>query len=71
MGKSTQQEWKLRGAYYTPTAIAEFLTNWAIRNPKDKILEPSCGDGTFIAAASKLIGEDGAITGIEIAPKEA
>lgn len=71
MGKSIQQERKLRGAYYTPPAIAEFLTNWAIRSPKDDVLEPSCGDGTFVAAASKLVGEDGAITGIEIAPEEA
>jgi len=66
-----QQERKLRGAYYTPPAIAKFLTHWAIRSPKDEVLEPSCGDGTFVAAASQMIGKEGGITGIEISSEEA
>lgn len=39
---------KLRGGYYTPVPIANFLSNWAIDSDTEKILEPSCGDGNFI-----------------------
>lgn len=46
---------KLRGGYYTPKAIVEYITNWAIRSKTDTVLEPSCGDGVFIeTACSKL-----------------
>ena len=37
---------KLRGGYYTPDKISEFIAEWAIRNASDSVLEPSCGDGT-------------------------
>lgn len=40
---------KLRGAYYTPPAIASFLLRWGLSDSKDAdILEPSCGDGVFL-----------------------
>jgi adenine-specific DNA-methyltransferase len=39
---------KLRGGYYTPKSITEFISRWAIRDKDDIVLEPSCGDGTFI-----------------------
>ncbi len=39
---------KLRGGYYTSSAIADWLCAWAIRSPKDRVLEPSCGDGAFL-----------------------
>jgi len=42
---------KLRGGYYTPKPIADFICRWAIRNPAETVLEPSCGDGNFIEAA--------------------
>ena len=41
---------KLRGGYYTPDTLAAFLTDWAIRTPEDRVLEPSCGDGSFLRA---------------------
>ena len=41
---------KLRGGYYTPEKIAEFIVDWAIRTTTDTILEPSCGDGSFVNA---------------------
>ncbi len=47
---------KLRGGYYTPAAIARFLCAWAIQRPRDRVLEPSCGDGVFLdAAAARLL----------------
>jgi len=39
---------KLRGGYYTPKEISEYLANWSIRRYDDKILEPSCGDGNIL-----------------------
>lgn len=39
---------KLRGGYYTPVELSDYLTNWAIRIGNERILEPSCGDGNFI-----------------------
>ena len=42
-------EQKLRGAYYTPSAIADFILRWGVNgNDHMDILEPSCGDGIFL-----------------------
>ncbi|MGQ9555142.1 MAG: N-6 DNA methylase [Anaerolineae bacterium] len=43
---------KLRGGYYTPRPIAEFLARWAITTANARVLEPSCGDGVFLRAAA-------------------
>jgi adenine-specific DNA-methyltransferase len=50
---------KLRGGYYTPKPIADFLANWAIQSSSDKILEPSCGDGIIIASALESLIQKG------------
>ena len=50
---------KLRGGYYTPQAIADFICNWAITKPTQKVLEPSCGDGIFIESAIRRFIELG------------
>lgn len=40
---------KLRGGYYTPKALTDYILNWAFEDgPKLNILEPSCGDGAFL-----------------------
>lgn len=40
---------RLRGSYYTPKELANYIVKWAIdRNKINKILEPSCGDGVFL-----------------------
>lgn len=41
---------KLRGGYYTPPVIANFISTWAIQSKDATILEPSCGDGNFVEA---------------------
>ncbi len=51
---------KLRGGYYTPMLIGEFLAKWAIRAASDDILEPSCGDGVILEAAVRALMEHGA-----------
>lgn len=41
---------KLRGGYYTPFDLARYLVQWGLRGDTRHILEPSCGDGNFLAA---------------------
>ena len=50
-GKKKADKQKLRGGYYTPKPLADFLTEWAIRTGKELIVEPSCGDGNFVVSA--------------------
>lgn len=59
---------RLRGSYYTPRKLADYIVKWAIDGIKvNKILEPSCGDGVFLQCMEqqelmKLVN----ITAIEI-----
>ncbi|MGB8344280.1 MAG: class I SAM-dependent methyltransferase [Ktedonobacteraceae bacterium] len=70
---------KLRGGYYTPEPIAEFLARWAIQTPTTTVLEPSCGDGTLLESAIETLLLHGAertaianlVHGIELEPDEA
>lgn len=50
---------KMRGGYYTPQSIANFICQWAIRDVTEQVLEPSCGDGNFIEAAVERFKELG------------
>ena len=55
--KGVQTEQKLRGGYYTPDDLAEFLTRWAAGvNPKS-VLEPSCGNGVFFEKIATHMGD--------------
>ena len=46
---------KERGAFFTPPAIASFLTAWATAaQPSGNVLDPTCGDGVFLRAASSI-----------------
>jgi adenine-specific DNA-methyltransferase len=70
---------KLRGGYYTPKPIADFLTSWAIQTPDTTVLEPGCGDGIILASAVKRLIQCGAkreaiyklVQGVELDPEEA
>jgi len=42
-----ETEQKLRGGYYTPDDLADFLVRWIAQGNHTNILEPSCGDGVF------------------------
>ncbi len=46
---------KSLGAYYTDRLVAEFLVTWAVREPDDKVLDPSCGNGVFLTAAARRL----------------
>src|SRR3989338_7227877 len=65
-------EEKLRGGFYTPEPIANFILKWAVNGNKDyDVLEPSCGDGVFLQEINKDKFNCKSITAIEIDPIEA
>lgn len=51
----TTEARKARGAFFTPEELAAFLATWAVRTPKDRILEPSCGEASLLAAAGRRL----------------
>lgn len=42
---------KARGAVFTPEPVARYITDWAVRSTSDQVLEPSCGEASFLLAA--------------------
>lgn len=42
---------KARGAFFTPPEISRYVVEWAIRSKADKVLEPSCGEASFLLEA--------------------
>jgi adenine-specific DNA-methyltransferase len=62
---------KLRGGYYTPAPLGEFLSAWAVRSPNAKVLEPSAGDGNIVEATARRVGGRGSIAAVELFPEEA
>lgn len=49
----TQKE---SGAYFTPDDVVSSLVKWAVRDASDRLLDPSCGDGRFIASHRNSVG---------------
>jgi hypothetical protein len=50
---------KAQGEYYTPPSIARYMLNRLTLEPADKVLDPSCGSGTFlIERYQQAVGED-------------
>ena len=47
---------KRNGAYYTPEGVAGLLVRTAVRSPCDRLLDPACGDGRFLAYHPNSIG---------------
>lgn len=55
-GESIRSDQKGTGAYYTPDSIVQALVSWAVRSEGERLLDPSCGDGRFIAAHHNSVG---------------
>jgi hypothetical protein len=53
VGRLTQKE---AGAYYTPDQLVGTLVRWAVHDENDRMLDPSCGDGRFIAGHRNTVG---------------
>jgi adenine-specific DNA-methyltransferase len=47
---------KQAGAYYTPDPVVSTLLRWVVRDKSDRLLDPSCGDGRFIAGHRNSVG---------------
>lgn len=69
--ENTSKE-KLRGGFYTPAPIAEFILRWGINGATDyDILEPSCGDGVFLEQLRDNDFKYNSVTAIELDESEA
>src|SRR5699024_4698068 len=63
---------KLRGGYYTPTEITDFITDWAFSDKRKRtVLEPSCGDGAFLESFEDQLKFIKNCTAIELIEEEA
>jgi len=51
---------KERGAFFTPARISSFLVEWAVRGSADRVLEPSCGEASFLLPAATRLRSLGA-----------
>ena len=64
---------KLRGVYYTPMPLAKMMVKlFSSDQSIKKVLEPSCGDGIFIAALEDrlMLDQFDNVTAIEIEQNE-
>jgi len=55
---------KRLGQVFTPDEVARTLARWVVRRKTDRLLDPACGDGRFLACHA-------ASTGIELDPGNA
>ena len=69
---ANESDEKLRGGYYTPPDLAEFIARWVGEKSPKVVLEPSCGDGEFLAALSSSSGTArSSVVAFELDQKEA
>ena len=47
---------KQTGAYFTPEKVVRSLVKWAVRSSEDRLLDPACGDGRFVAQHARSVG---------------
>lgn len=47
---------KRSGAFFTPPDVSRALVAWACRKPTDRMIDPSCGDGQFLAFHRNSVG---------------
>ncbi len=57
----TQFERRKLGRFDTPRPLAQAITDWAVRNASDRVLEPSVGGGVFVQSATARLLELGAL----------
>jgi adenine-specific DNA methylase len=65
--KASPTDEKLRGGYYTPAPIAEFVSDW-VTQAGPRVLEPSCGDGNIL---DFLAGRSPSVVAVELFPEAA
>ena len=67
----TQEERKRLGEYYTPRWLAKEITETVVDNPLDqRVLDPSCGSGTFIeTVVEHILSHSGGLSRTETLKK--
>lgn len=60
VGVDTAELRKARGAFFTPSAVASYITSWAVRSAEDSVLEPSCGEAAFLVPTVQRLRSMGA-----------
>ena len=67
----TQEERKRLGEYYTPRWLAKEITEAVVDDPlNQRVLDPSCGSGTFIeTAVERIISHSGDLSAAETLEK--
>ena len=69
--KADQTDQKLRGGYYTPQNLADYVSKWVLSTKPKTLLEPSCGDGVFFdALANNKCRKTTTINGFELFDSE-
>lgn len=56
VGTAPEFSQKRSGAYFTPGEVSAALVAWACRKPSDRMIDPSCGDGQFLALHRNSVG---------------
>lgn len=59
---------KARGAFFTPEALARYVTDWAVRAADDRVLEPSCGEAAFLLQAVERLAVLRQASGLDVLP---
>lgn len=67
--KKFESDKKLRGGYYTPSYLCDFISSYVVDKDCKDIFEPSFGDGNFLRSAIKLNNKI-VLNGNEINKKE-
>lgn len=57
--KADQTAQKLRGGYYTPQPLADYVTQWVCSINPQSIVEPSSGDGVFLRSIAGNVNDKG------------
>jgi len=47
---------KQLGQFFTPPEVARSLVSWLAPRPADRLLDPSCGNGQFLALHRRSVG---------------
>lgn len=59
VASKTRREKKRRGVFYSPPRISRLLARWTIREPTERVLEPSFGGCGFLEATAERLQELG------------
>lgn len=49
---------KRLGQFFTPPEVARTLVQWVVNDPRQRLLDPSCGDGEFLMCHRRAVGID-------------